>query len=74
MVGTLSIVTRNRRIRHEVKKSLYDSNVIPTLTYVSETWTMRDRHKPKINSEETSYLRGAYGVTWRDQMRCLNIG
>ncbi len=40
VAGTLKTVTRNRVMSMEVKKTLHDSVVIPTLTYGSEAWTM----------------------------------
>ena len=34
---------------------------------------MLDRHKPKIRSVETSYLRDACGVTRRDRMMSVDL-
>ncbi|MCP4337615.1 MAG: reverse transcriptase family protein, partial [Desulfobulbaceae bacterium] len=68
VVGTLKSVTRNRAMSMEVKKTLHDSVVIPTLTYGSEAWTMTGRHKSRVRGVEMSYLRSACGVTWRDRL------
>ncbi len=61
--------TRNGLIIIRVEKSLQDSVVNPTLIYGSEAWTMSERFKPKVRVVEMSYLRNAYGITWRDRMR-----
>ena len=68
VVGTLKAVTRNRVVSMEVKKSLHDSVVIPTLTYGSEAWTLMEKHKSRVRGVEMSYSRSECGVTWRDRL------
>ncbi len=68
VVGRLKAVTRNRAMRMELKKTLHDSVVIPTLTYGSEAWTMMGRHKSRVRGVELSYLRSTCEVTWRDRL------
>lgn len=46
---------------------------MPTLTCGSETWTILDKHEPKVRNVETSYLRGVYGVTRKDSMRSVDL-
>ncbi len=47
-VGMLKAATRNRAMSMEVKKTLHDSVVIPTLTYGSEAWPVSGRFKSKV--------------------------
>ena len=68
VVGSLKAVMRNREVSMEVKKSLCDSIVVPTLTYGSETWTLLEGNKSRVRAVEMSYLRGACGVSWRNRM------
>ena len=65
--GTLRAVTRNRSVSMEVKRSLHGSVLIPSMTYGSETWAMLERQKSRLRGVETSYMRSACGVTWRDR-------
>ena len=67
VVGALKAVTGSRVVSMEVKKSLHDSVVIPTLTYGSEAWTLVERLRPRVRAVEMNYLRSACGVTWRDR-------
>jgi len=68
VAGTLKAVIRNRAVSMEVKKSLHDSVVIPTLTYGSGAWALLERQKSRLRGVEMSYLRSACGVTWRDRL------
>lgn len=72
VVWNLKTVTWNRGTNNNVKKSLYDSIVITTLTYGSETWMMFHRHRPKTGSVEASYVRGGciWGYTEKYMKKC----
>ncbi|WP_435362543.1 hypothetical protein, partial [Klebsiella pneumoniae] len=59
VAGSLRAVLRNREVSMDVKRSLHDSIVIPTLTYGSEAWTMQEAYKSRVRAVEMSYLRGA---------------
>ena len=68
VAGSLKAVIRNRAVSMDVKRSLHDSIVVPTLTYGSEAWTMHEGYKSRVRAVEMSYLRGVCGVTWRDRL------
>ena len=68
VAGSLKAVIKNREVSMDVKRSLHDSIVIPTLTYGSEAWTMQEGYKSRVRAVEMNYLRGACGVTWRDRL------
>ncbi len=43
----------------EVKKTLWESIIVPTLTYAIETWTWNESQRFGIYAVEMSYLRVA---------------
>ncbi len=47
----------------EVKRSLRNSILLPTLTYGSETWTWNRAQQSRVRAVQMSYLRRASGVT-----------
>ena len=63
MIGELGGVLKGRMVSQEVKKSLRDSVLLPTLTYGSETWSMREGEMSKIRAVEMSFLRAASGIS-----------
>ncbi len=63
VIGELGRVLRGGMVSHEVKKSLRDSVLLPTITYGSETWSMREGEMSKIRAVEMSFLRAASGIS-----------
>ncbi len=56
----------------DIKKTLRDSIIAPTLTYVSETWTWNEGQRCRIQAAEMSYLRGACGLNkW--MVKAMNV-
>ncbi len=47
----------------EVKRGIRKSVILPTLSYVSETWTWNAAQQSRICAVEMSYLSGACGVS-----------
>ena len=68
VAGSLKAVIKNREVNMDVKRSLHDSIVIPTLTYENEAWTMQERYRSRVRAVEMNYLREACGVTWKDRL------
>ncbi len=66
VVGYLGYVIKSRTVNMEIKKALRDSIIVPTLTYVSETWTWNEGQRSRIQAVEMSYLRGACGLNRMD--------
>ncbi len=63
VVGLLSGVMKGRNVSMDVKRSLRNSIVLPTLTYGSENWTWNGAQQLRVGAVERSYLRGACGVS-----------
>jgi hypothetical protein len=53
----------------EVNIDMYNSFIVPTALYGSETWAMTERMKQKVNVMEMSCLRSICGVTRMDRVR-----
>ncbi|KAE9415363.1 hypothetical protein Angca_006836, partial [Angiostrongylus cantonensis] len=58
-------VTRNTRLRAH----LFDSTVLPTLTYASETWSLRKQHERSLSVIERAVERTVLGVSRFAQIR-----
>ena len=61
--GALGGMWNNRGVSIEVKRRMYESIVVPTVLYGSETWTWSRRVNKKVNVMEMSCLRKMCGVT-----------
>ncbi len=57
---------KGRTVNMEIKKALHDSITVPTLMYVSETWTCDEAQRIRIQAVGMSYLRGACGLNRMD--------
>ena len=73
-IGALrkEIVDR-KELSKATKLRVYNAVVKPTLLYGSETWTLQNRHKKKLQATEMRYLRKVEGVTRLDRMRSDDI-
>lgn len=57
----------------EVKKKIYNMITLPTITYASESWTLRKKDEIKINAIEMKHLRRMAGKTKWDRVRNEDI-
>ncbi len=62
VVGLLAGVMKGRNVSMEVKRSLRNSILLPTLTYGSENWIWNGAQQSRVLAVEMSYLRGICGV------------
>jgi len=60
---------KERKIPKDVKTCIYTIILRPVLLYGSETWTLTQKLKSKIQATEMRVLRLIYGVTKRDKIR-----
>ena len=60
---------RQRKMSREVKVDRYNSIIVSTALYGSETWTMTERMKQKVYVMEMSCLRRICGVTRMGRVR-----
>ncbi len=63
VMGALERVMKGRNVSMAVKKGIWNSVILPTLPYISETWTWNAAQQSRIRAVEMSYLRGASGVS-----------
>ncbi len=63
VVGSLGRIMKGRSVNMEVKRDLRNTVIVPTLTYVSETWAWNESQRSRVQAVEMSYLRSACGVS-----------
>ena len=69
VIGSMWAVNQSEQLSMEAKKAVYNSVVVPTVLYGSETWVCQNKHVSKINAVGMRYLRSACGKTRRDKMK-----
>ncbi len=62
VVGSLGCMMKSRTVNMEIKKSLCHNIILPTVMYVSKTWTWNEGQRSRIQTIEMSYLRGSFGL------------
>jgi len=62
-------VIERRELNKSTKLRVINATVMPTLLYASETWTLLERHKSKVQAFEMRCLRKVEGVTMLDKVR-----
>ena len=64
VLGALrKMVFGNRELSSEVKMTVYNAVVVPTLVYGCETWVLKDRDKTRLLAAEMKVLRSVVGAT-----------
>ena len=69
VLGAVNGVIRNRGLGMNVKKVLYEKVIVPTVTYGSELWGMKEEERKKLNVFEMRCLRSMCGVSRWDRIR-----
>ena len=69
MLGAVNGVMKNRGLGMNVKRVLYERVIVPTVTYGSELWGMKERERRKLNVFEMRCLRSMCGVSRLDRLR-----
>ena len=69
VLGAVNGVVRNRGLGMNVKRVLYERVIVPTVTYGSESWGMKERERRKLNVFEMRCLRSMCGVSRLDRLR-----
>ena len=57
----------------EAKRGIRNSIILPTLTYVSETWTRNAAQQSRIRAVEVSYVRGVCEASRWDEESNENV-
>ena len=68
-LGALKKVMNGRSVSMGVKRSLYQSVVMPTVLYGAETWGTRVAERRKVDVFEMKCLRSMVGVSRMDRVR-----
>ena len=69
VLGALKGVMKNRELRMNVKKVLYEKVVVPTVKHGSESWGMTVTERQKLNVFEMKCLRSMTGASRLDSVR-----
>ena len=64
---------REKSIPRNVKTSMHTTILRPVLLYGSETWTLTEKFKSKLQAAEMKVLRLIFGVTVPDRVQNVNI-
>ena len=60
IIGSLARAMKGRSVSMNVKRSLRNSVLLPTMTCGSETWTWNRAQQSRVRAVEMRYLRGAF--------------
>ena len=67
--GALGKVCKVRTVGLKAKKNMYESIVIPIVTYGAETWSMSVNERKRLDVMEMKCLRSMCGVSILDRVR-----
>ena len=71
--GALKSVLKNRGLRINAKKYLYERVIVPTALYGAEAWGMRSPGRRQVNALEMKCLRSMDGVSRIDRVRNVEV-
>ncbi len=66
VIGSLARDMKGRNVSIQVKTSLMNSILLPTLTYGSETWAWNKAQRSRVHAVEMNYL--SERSMWTDKM------
>jgi hypothetical protein len=66
-------IVGNKELKEDTKMRVYKTVFIPTLLYGTESLTILDKHKNRMQPSEMKYLRKVTEKTRRDQIRNTTI-
>jgi hypothetical protein len=66
--GRLTNIWRNKRLSLQVKIRLYESLVLSTLQYGTETWSMTVANQKRLEAAHHKWLRRILGITWKQKV------
>jgi len=66
-------VWENPKLTIPTKMSVYNTCIVSTLLYGSETWTTYSKQERKLNSFHMSSLRRILGIHWSDKITNIQV-
>ena len=63
LAGALRLLWQNRSMSRQTKVKIYESIVVPSMIYGSETWNMSAGDQARLEVVEMKYLRSICGLT-----------
>ena len=70
--GTIKRTFKNK-VRQETQLRYYSVMALPVICYGSETWTVKEKDKSRIQAAEMRFLRSVKGCTREDHIRNVEI-
>ena len=68
-----NIIVGNKELKEDTKMRIYKTVLVLTLLHGTESLTVLDKHKNRMQASEMKYLRKVIGKTRRDQIRNTTI-
>ena len=68
VVGSMAGLAKSGALSSKAKLAIYDSVLVPTLLYCSESWVCQSKHMSKVNAVGMSFLRNMCGKTRLDKV------
>lgn len=68
IVGSMAGLAKSEALSNKAKLAVYNSVLLPTLLYGSESWVCQAKHKSKLNAVGMSFLRNMCGKTRMDRV------
>jgi Reverse transcriptase (RNA-dependent DNA polymerase)/Endonuclease-reverse transcriptase len=69
VVGAMAGLARSEVLSTKAKLAVYNSVLVPTMLYGSESWVCQEKHRSKVNAVGMSFLRSMCGKTRMDKVR-----
>ena len=64
--SNLNKIWSSKKVSLRLKLRFYNSNVVPTLLYGSETWQLKTTHERRLDAFDMKCLRKILGIKWND--------
>jgi hypothetical protein len=73
ILSTSNIIVGNKELKEDTRMRIYKTVLVLTLLHGTESLTVLDKHKNRMQASEMKYLRKVIGKTRRDQIRNTKI-
>lgn len=70
---SLKEIMKNKQINLNIKKKVYETIIMPSLTYGCQTWTLRKEDEEKLAVSQRKMERSMIGIKLNDRISNINI-